>query len=129
MIYYAVPVVDITVNDKKFLNRTIYECSEFVKRDGDYGDQKYYTYLEDGTTYYLPEEHFVDVLPTTKLDPRELKDIIYDNHKQRDSDYIKAYKERMGIIVRNYDEEQYLRYKKDDSKDNKNPGQPKDDTL
>lgn len=122
---YTVPVVDITVDDKLFQNRVIYECTDRVYIDP---VRFYFVYLEEGVTYHLNGEDFVEVPPETKLDSRKLKDIIYDDRKQRDSDYHKVYKERMGIIVMTWEEEQYLRYK-NEHESNKNPGQPEDDNL
>ena len=125
MIYYIVPVVDVTINGKRFINRVIYECSEKIQTTP---TTYSYTYTEDGVIYYLDDVNFVEVPETTQLDPRTVLEKYYDDHKQRDSDYHKVYKERMGITVRTWEEEQYLKYKKDVS-GSKNTGQPEESYL
>lgn len=97
-----------------FKNRELYEvAAETINRSGDYGIQDYYVYtLEGGTIVYLPSTIFLVIPDTQKLDPRSMQEKAYDDNKQRDTNYIKVYKERMGIHVFNsYAEEDYYRHK------------------
>lgn len=125
MIYYVTPVVDKIVNNKFFQNRIIYECKNKIVIDP---ITFHYEYEEDQITYNLQGDDFVEVPENTVLDPRTPLEKYYEEHKQRDSDYHKVYKERMGITVRTWEEEDYLRHT-DVRNNGKNPGQPETETL
>ena len=108
------PQEPIVIDSIEFYDRVLYEVEDnTINRDGDYGVQDYYIHkLEDGTTVYFPTSIFLVIPDTHKLDPRSMQEKVYDDHKQRDTDYIKVYKERMGIhLFKSYAEEDYYRHK------------------
>lgn len=93
------PQEDIIVDEVKFTNRKLYSVSDSIFRIGDYGYQEYYIYNNNGSIIYLPSYYFVAMLDSVVLDERTALQIEYDAVKQRDIDYIKVYKERMGIYI------------------------------
>lgn len=85
-------------------------------------DQTELTYILHlgGDVYFITKSsEWVELPDNVTLDPRNPLQKAYDDLKQRDTDYIKVYKERMGIKVYNsYAEEDYYRHR------NKNASTP-----
>ena len=108
------PQWNVLIDSVYFKNRELSEVDDdLINRNGDYDTQDYYVYrLDDGTIIYLPTSIFLVIPEGQKLDPRSMAEKAYDGNKQRDTDYIKVYKERMGIhLFKNYAEEDYYRHK------------------
>ena len=107
------PQWNVEIDGVYFKNRELFEVDDdTVNLDGAFGLQDYYNYELDGTTIYLPTSIFMEIPDSEKLDSRSMRDKMYDDNKQRDTNFIKVYKERMGIHVFNsYAEEDYHRHK------------------
>jgi len=107
------PQEDVTIDDLVFYNKIIYVAEEgSVREIGDYGLQEYFSFILDEVTYKLPEEYFVPLPDKLTLDTRTQSQRMYDDLKQRDTDYHKVYFERMGIKVMTYAEEEKRRHSK-----------------
>jgi len=89
-----------------FRNRVVYEVKAIF--------ENYYIIEIDGVDYYVDITfEWVEVPDNIVLDSRNQLDRAYDDLKQRDVDYIKVYKERMGIhVFKSYAQEDYYRHRK-----------------
>lgn len=102
----VVPQSDYTYSpDVIFRNRVIYDVIEISGTN--------YVLDFGGVHYIVPiSEIWVEVPDNLVLDSRSQFQRMYDDLKQRDVDYIKVYKDRMGIIIfKNYATEQLHRFK------------------
>jgi hypothetical protein len=108
------PQSPLTIDGVYFKDRELFLVDDIPEsRTGDYGTQDYYIHrLEDSTVVYLPTSLFLVIADNVTLDSRTMREKAYAAVEQRDVDYIKVYKERMGIIVpTSYAEEDYKRHK------------------
>jgi len=101
------PQSDFTdpVTNYVFRNRVCYDVLDVINYN--------YIIFLDSITYTIPVSTEWVVIPdNVTLDPRNPFQKAYDDLKQRDIDYIKVYKDRMGIkTFKTYAEEDYHRHK------------------
>lgn len=88
-----------------FKNRVVYPVLEKTATE-------YVVKLDDVMYLLAISEDWVELPDNIVLDSRTMLEKVYDRLKQRDVDYIKVYKERMGIHTFNsYAEEDYFRHR------------------